>query len=334
MNRALALVAGLVATAGGVCGAERAVQPAQVTSGGTQPVVKNDKPKVYDESADAKQQIAAAVASAKRANRRVLVQWGGNWCGWCIKLHGLMTSDEKIKRELLYEYDVVHVDAGKPAGKNIDLAKSYGAMLEKDGFPFLTVLDGDGKPVANQETSSLEKKDGQGGSVLGAGMGHDPAKVLKFLREHEATPLEAKKVVDAGIEEAKKSGKVVFLHFGAPWCGWCHRLEGWMARPDVAALLSKAFVDVKVDTDRMTGGPDVLRSYHPKGGGIPWFAFIDGEGKVVVTSDGANGNVGFPAEKAELEHFASMLEKAGLSAEERAKLVETLRNDKAASGTH
>jgi len=37
---------------------------------------------------------------------------------------------------------------GKPAGKNIDLAKSYGADLQKHGFPFLTILDANGKVLA------------------------------------------------------------------------------------------------------------------------------------------------------------------------------------------
>ncbi len=36
------------------------------------------KADIYDESADARQQIADALASAKKENRRVLIQWGAN----------------------------------------------------------------------------------------------------------------------------------------------------------------------------------------------------------------------------------------------------------------
>ncbi len=79
----------------------------------------------------------------------MLLQWGGNWCGWCIKLHELCQKDPELKKELLYEYDVVHVDAGQDK-KNMDLAESYGAKI--DGFPYLTILDSDGKPVVNQST--------------------------------------------------------------------------------------------------------------------------------------------------------------------------------------
>src|SRR5207247_11322608 len=77
-----------------------------------------EKRKVYDENADAKQQIAAALTKAKKDNKRVLIQWGGNWCPWCIKLHNLYKSDKDIARKLLYEYEVVFVDAGRPKGKN------------------------------------------------------------------------------------------------------------------------------------------------------------------------------------------------------------------------
>ncbi|HYD00256.1 MAG TPA: DUF255 domain-containing protein [Phycisphaerales bacterium] len=298
----------------------------------TQPAPAKAKPALYDVNADARQQIATALAKAKKENRRVLIQWGGNWCTWCIKLHESMQADRQITRTLQYEYDVVHIDAGQPKDKNIDLATSYGADLKKNGFPFLTVLDADGKPVANQETGSLEKKDASGESLLGKDMGHDAAKVLKFLKDHAAKPLEAQKVVDAGIARAKSSGKLVFLHFGAPWCGWCHRLEDWMARAEPKPLLEKAFVDVKVDEDRMTGGKDLLAKYRGGNkGGIPWFVFLDGDGKVVATSDApGSGNVGFPAAKDEIAHFAAMLKVVPtLTDDDRAKLVESLKNDKA-----
>lgn len=335
----LVTLAALVLAAGGVVGVADAqekpmhLQPV-APAGASQPSETKSPEKapkkVYDENADAKQQIAAAVAKAKKENRRVLIQWGGNWCSWCLKLNGLMTTNADIKHELSYEYDVVHVDAGQPKDKNVDLATSYGADLKSHGFPYLTILDADGKAIANQETSSLEIKDKNGESVLGEGMGHDKGKVLKFLKDHEAKPLEAQKVVDTGIAEAKSSGRLVFLHFGAPWCPWCHRLDDWMDKAAPAALLAKGFVNVKVDVDRMTGGKDILTKYRPKEGGIPWFAFIDGDGKVVADSDAAKGgNVGFPSAKDEIAHFAKMLEKAAkLSEEDRAKLIDTLKGDK------
>jgi len=137
--------------------------------------------RVYDEAADAQQQIAAALVKAKQDNRRVLIQWGGNWCPWCIKLHDLYEKDSKISLKLQDEYEVVYVDAGGKTKKNMDLAKSYGADLAVYGVPFLTILASDGKAVANQETGALENKDQEGSP------GHDPSAVLDFLAKYQAT---------------------------------------------------------------------------------------------------------------------------------------------------
>ena len=141
-------------------------------------------PKVYDTTADGKTQIINALAKAKNENKRVLIQWGGNWCSWCMMLHKLMTTNADIRQVLADDYVIVHVDTGAPAGKNVPLAESYGADVAKFGFPFLTVLDVNGKPMVNQETGSLEVKDEHGNSVTGAGAGHDSKKVLSFLKEH------------------------------------------------------------------------------------------------------------------------------------------------------
>jgi len=278
--------------------------------------------KIYDEQADAKAQIAQALAKAKKDNRRVLVQWGGNWCGWCRLLHGLYKSDKEIARKLLYEYEVVYVDAGKPAGKNIELAESYGADLKKHGFPYLTILDATGKAIANQETSSLEIKDKT------AKPGHDPKLVLAFLTEHQAAYLDAQKVLDAGLQEASQSSKRVFLHFGAPWCGWCHRLEDWLAREDVSSILSKDFIEVKIDTERMIGGQDLLTKYNvARTTGIPWFVILDGHGDNMIDSNGPSGkNIGYPGAGEEIEHFRSMLTATAinLTPEDIRKLIGTL----------
>jgi thiol:disulfide interchange protein len=126
-------------------------------------------PPVYDEAADAKADVAAAVAKAKKEKKRVLVTLGGNWCGWCRSLDRTFTQDEKVAAELAKAYVPVRVDVGKMT-KNLDLASSWGADPKK-GVPLLVVLDGNGKAVKVQETDVLE-----------AGKGHDPEKVVAFLR--------------------------------------------------------------------------------------------------------------------------------------------------------
>lgn len=274
---------------------------------------------VYDEKAIGSEQIAAALIRAKRENRRVLIQWGANWCGWCTMLADIQRKDSAIAKKILYEYDVVKIDVGR-FDKHMDLAETYGADLKKNGLPFLTVLDGDGKPIANQETSSLESKDE-------TKKGHDAAKVLAFLEANQAKYLEAQALYDAAFVRAKAEGKRVFLHFGAPWCGWCHRLEDWMDRPDVHELLSKEFVDLKIDTDRTVGGQAMLeRMRGSKEGGIPWFVTLDADGKPLANSGDAKTNIGFPAAPDEIERFRALLVKSctKLTPDEITKVIETL----------
>lgn len=295
---------------------------------------QKSRPAIYNEKADAKQQIAAALAAAKANNRRVLIQWGGNWCSWCILLDKTMKTDKALSKELNYEYDVVHIDAGQPDDKNLDLATTYGADLKKNGFPFLTILDVAGKPLANQETSSLELKDDNGESVLGDKAGHDPKKLLDLLKKHEATPVPAQDLLDKALADAKAANKSVFVHFGAPWCPWCHRLEDWMARPEVAALLAKDFVPVKIDQDRNTGGGNLLTKMRGNNdGGIPWFAFLDSSGKTIATSTVNKANLGFPAEPGEIEQFGILLRKAArnLTSADIDALVTSLKSDKPAT---
>lgn len=263
------------------------------------------KPKVYDEQADATRDLAAAVARAKRDHKRVLVQWGANWCGWCVWLSGLMKSDAKLAAKLREEYEVVPVDVGQ-FDKHLDLAKSLGAQFKS--IPYLTIVGDDGKAVTHSNTEPFELKDGKDGAH------HDVAKLLAFLTEHQSQPLVAAEVRAAGFAQAKAENKRVFLHIGAPWCGWCHRLEAWMARPDVAPLLAKDFVDLKIDQDRMTGGKELsaaeLKQAGVEGGGIPWFVFYAADGKLLAHSTGPKGNCGFPYQADEVEHFGTMLRAA------------------------
>jgi thioredoxin-related protein len=254
------------------------------------------KKPVYDEKANAKELIDSALVAAKRENRRVLIQWGGNWCSWCLLLHERFKSDKDLAKTLRYEYDVVHIDS-----KNAELMKKYGVDMN-EGVPYLTILDGDGKVLINQSTVPFETKvDGKNG--------HDPKKLQEFLLAQKAPTLKADSVLEAALAEANKSDRRVFLHFGAPWCGWCLKLDAWLARYDIAKVFGKDYVDVKIDMDRMTGAKEILTRFNSSGsGGIPWFVILDAKGKPMATSDGPNGNIGFPANDEEITHFVKMLD--------------------------
>jgi thioredoxin-related protein len=263
------------------------------------------RPSIYDKAADANVQVAKAAERAKHGDKRILLMFGGDWCGWCHKLHGLFKSDREVAKILYNEYVLVTIDLESPNAAA--LLKTCKEALSKDelqkgvGYPFLAVLDADSKVITAQRTDELEEGDH-----------HDPKRVAAFLEKWKLPAKDAKVVVDEALSRASSDDKKVFLAFGAPWCGWCHHLHDWMAQPEIAAILDRDFVIAHIDVDRMTGGKDIQSRYQPKtSGGIPWFAILDAQGKALTTSDGPGGNIGYPAAPQEIEHFMAMIKGQG-----------------------
>ncbi|MCC7291269.1 MAG: thioredoxin family protein [Phycisphaerales bacterium] len=265
------------------------------------------KPDIYDRKADGFKQIETALAVAKRENKRVLLQFGANWCPWCHKLHDLFKSNKDIARTLLYEYEVVLIDVDTVDGKvhNADVNAKYGNPMQK-GLPVIVVLDASGSPLTTQDTAALEDGDH-----------HDPAKVAEFLGKWKAAPQNADDVLKSALAAAKTGSKKVFLYFSAPWCPWCHKMSDWLARPEVAALMGKAYVPVMIDRDRMTGGGEMDAKFQgTQNGGIPFFVVLDADGKKLADGvgddgKGGKGNVGFPVEPHEVGHLISVLKQTG-----------------------
>ncbi len=83
-----------------------------------------------------------------------------------------------------------------------------------------------------------------------------------------------------------------------------------MATKDVALLLAKEFVTVKLDYDRGIGAKDIEKRYIEKEQGLPWFAFVAPDGKAIVNSTALKGNIGHPMAPDEVEHFKTMLQTA------------------------
>ncbi|MHC4518148.1 MAG: DUF255 domain-containing protein, partial [Planctomycetota bacterium] len=138
-------------------------------------------------------------------------------------------------------------------------------------------------------------------------------KVQALLEKWRAAPLAAGDVFAAALARARKEKKHVFVRVGAPWCGWCVRMDTFLARAPVAKIFEKDFVVAKIDLERMTDAKAVVAKIRKpgEGGGIPWFAFLDGDGKILITSTKpGGGNIGFPVDpKTEIPHFVAMLKK-------------------------
>jgi hypothetical protein len=165
--------------------------------------------KVYNETADARAQIAAAVKAAAEDDIRVLVNWGANDDERCAKFPALQRAPEMTgTRYFSDEYKLVYVDVGH-LDKNLDVAQAHGAKPAVGALPYFTVLDQNGRVLAN--ASATEFAAAADPAAL------DPGKMAAFLTKHQAPAPDADPPFNAALSQAKKDGKYVFLWFSAPW---------------------------------------------------------------------------------------------------------------------
>jgi thiol:disulfide interchange protein len=117
------------------------------------PAQGQSKRQIYVESADPKVSIATGLAQAKREHKRVLLAFGGDWCGDCQVLD--IYFHQKENRDLLEKnFVLVHVWVPESLDKNNDVGLKYGVPITK-GVPALAVLDADGRVLYSQKTGQF-----------------------------------------------------------------------------------------------------------------------------------------------------------------------------------
>ena len=131
-------------------------------------------PDIYDIRADGSRQIEAALAGARSSHRKVLLDFGANWCIWCRRLHHTFETDAAVRAKLANSYVVVMIDVNTRDGawRNQDVDRRYGNPT-RFGIPVLVVLDADGRILATKDTGELEEANH-----------HSPAKILAFLNKY------------------------------------------------------------------------------------------------------------------------------------------------------
>jgi thioredoxin 1 len=126
---------------------------------------------IYPDVSRANADIESALKDAAQTHRRVLVDFGGDWCTDC-KILDINFRKPENAALLKERYVVVHVNVGAQGIKeNLDVGERYGIALKK-GVPALAVLESDGRLVYAQ-------KDGEFESMRSM----DPQSVNDFLKK-------------------------------------------------------------------------------------------------------------------------------------------------------
>ena len=124
---------------------------------------------IYPAGTVAPSELKEALAKAAKTHKKVILDFGGNWCGDCRALYGLFHKEPNASL-LKSNFILVEVNIGK-MDMNVDIAKKYEVPLNK-GVPALAVLDSNGSLVYSQKNGEFE-----------AMRTMDPQSVTEFLNK-------------------------------------------------------------------------------------------------------------------------------------------------------
>jgi thioredoxin 1 len=118
---------------------------------------------IYPAPEQAKIDLAAALAASAATHKRVILDFGGNWCPDCHVLDRYF-HDPANMPILEANYILVHVNVGR-MNENLDIAGRYQIPLRK-GVPALAVLGEHGELLYSQRTGEFEAMRGMQSSAV------------------------------------------------------------------------------------------------------------------------------------------------------------------------
>ncbi|QDV48104.1 carboxypeptidase regulatory-like domain-containing protein [Gimesia fumaroli] len=247
------------------------------------------------------ERFAKSKRDAKITMQHLLILFGDPQSEAVKQFMTLRYQDQDVRKEL-YSFLVMAVDTSadkRDAAQ--ELAKTLGKNLDGVHADFsLVITDEQGKPIANADAGSLSTD----GKI-------NKEKILALLKAHTVPTLDAQELLATALKQAKKENKRIIIQETATWCGPCRLLSRFLVKE--RELWERDYLWIKID-HRWTGSREMMKTMRAGAqGGIPWWAILDQDGKVLVTSNDEEGtNIGFPGEQSGHEHFRSMLEKTAI----------------------
>jgi hypothetical protein len=214
---------------------------------------------------------------------------------------------DKEVRLAMDNFRLIFVDATSEPAKA--LTKSLDVKLAaSDALPQIIVRDPAGAAVAAGEAAEISV----GGQI-------DKSRFIDWLHANALEPLDARKLLDDALADARKTGRRVLVQETAVWCGPCHMVSDYLERQ--RAIWDKDFIWIRLD-ERWTHNKEVVAGLRTasSGGGIPWLAVLDADGQVLAT------HLGYPGNPAMVDKFLAMLKETShrLTEDDLARLREPL----------
>jgi len=128
----------------------------------------------YNPDQDARADLKIALEQAKKENKHVLIQFGGNWCPWCMRFHALVKGVPGVDSLMNenYIYFLLNVPREKEK-RDYDLFREFG-FPNRFGYPVFVILDKNGKQIHTQDSDAFEYPSKEI-------KGYDTTKVIRFL---------------------------------------------------------------------------------------------------------------------------------------------------------
>lgn len=107
----------------------------------------------YDPQRNPEEDLKQTIQRAQKEGKHILLQVGGDWCGWCSRISRYYHDNQAVEKILTDHYVVMKVNFSND-NNNTEFLDKYPNV---PAFPHLFVLDSDGNLLHSQGTGELEK---------------------------------------------------------------------------------------------------------------------------------------------------------------------------------